>query len=235
MNNENAEQELKNMLLAYKDEINESRLPQLAYLIIRKAIRNLKLPPGEMFLEREMTEMLDMSRTPVREALVRLEMDGWIRLIPRKGFSVEPIKKESIQQICQIAEALDGVAAELATLNIDEEGLQKLESLIDLQESLLYESNLKTWADVDDEFHNLIIDYSRNERLKGVMDSHSDQLYRARVYTINDRELPVRSIIEHRAIVAAMKARDSKAAQTLMHSHRQRGSQEILAILESKL
>ncbi|MFP3917588.1 GntR family transcriptional regulator [Lysinibacillus telephonicus] len=226
--------ELKNILLSYKNKINENRLPQLAYLIIRKAIRNLQLPPGETFLEREMTEMLDMSRTPVREALVRLEMDGWIRLIPRKGFSVEPIMKESIQQICQIAEALDGVAAELATLNIDEASIKKLESLIDLQESLLYESNLKDWADVDDEFHNLIIDYSQNERLKSVMDSHSDQLYRARVYTINDRELPARSIIEHRAIVAAMKARDSKAAQTLMHSHRKRGSEEILAILERK-
>ncbi len=229
-----SEQELKNVLLSYKDEIKETRLPQLAYLIIRKAIRNLELPPGETFLEREMTEMLNMSRTPVREALVRLEMDGWIRLIPRKGFSVEPILKESIQQICQIAEALEGVAAELATVNIDEENLNKLESLIDLQESLLYESNLKEWADVDDEFHNLIIKHSKNERLRSVMDSHSDQLYRARVYTINDRELPVRSIIEHRAIVAAMKARDSKAAQTLMHSHRKRGSQEILAILESK-
>ncbi|MDN7243879.1 GntR family transcriptional regulator [Planococcus shenhongbingii] len=225
---------LKKTLLQYKEEANEDRLPQQAYIIIQKAILNLQLQPNESFLEREIIEMLEMSRTPVREALIRLEMDRWIRLIPRKGFSVEPIIKENIEQICQIAEALDGVAAELATLNIDEEHLEILDALIASQENHLNENNLKAYLDVDNQFHNLIVEYSQNERLKNIMDSHSDQLYRARLFTINERKLPVRSIKEHRAIVAAMRAQDSKAAQLLMHSHRHRGGQEILGIIESK-
>ncbi|WKA57063.1 GntR family transcriptional regulator [Planococcus shenhongbingii] len=225
---------LKKTLLRYKEEANEDRLPQQAYIIIQKAILNLQLQPNESFLEREIIEMLEMSRTPVREALIRLEMDRWIRLIPRKGFSVEPIIKENIEQICQIAEALDGVAAELATLNIDEEHLEILDALIASQENHLNENNLKAYLDVDNQFHNLIVEYSQNERLKNIMDSHSDQLYRARLFTINERKLPVRSIKEHRAIVAAMRAQDSKAAQLLMHSHRHRGGQEILGIIESK-
>lgn len=228
------ENDLKNTLLSYKKEVNEDRLPQRAYIIIRKAIRNLQLQPSESFLEREIAEMLEMSRTPVREALIRLEMDGWIKLIPRKGFSVEPIIKENIEQMFQIAEALDGLAAELATLNMDEGHLEILDSLIKSQEKYMLENNLKAYADVDDQFHNLIVEYSQNQRLKSVMDSHSDQLYRARLFTINDRKLPVRSIKEHRAIVAAMRAQDSKAAQTLMHTHRNRGCQEILGIIESK-
>ncbi|WP_158734535.1 GntR family transcriptional regulator [Alteribacillus sp. YIM 98480] len=232
--NSSNENDLKKTLLSYKEEVNEGRLPQRAYIIIRKAIRNLQLQPSEAFLEREIAEMLEMSRTPVREALIRLEMDGWIRLIPRKGFSVEPIIKENIEQIWKIAEALEGVAAELATLNMDEGHLEILDSLIESQEKYMLENNLKAYADVDDQFHNLIVDYSQNKRLKSVMDSHSDQLYRARLFTINDRELPVRSIKEHRAIVAAMRAQDSKAAQILMHSHRHRGGQEILGIIESK-
>jgi len=226
--------DLKEILLSYKEEVEENRLPQRAYIIIRKAIRNLQLQPSEAFLEREIAEMLEMSRTPVREALIRLEMDGWIKLIPRKGFSVEPIIRETIEQICQIAEALDGVAAELATLHMDEGHLEQLESFIERQENYIHEHNLKAYADVDDQFHNLIINCSQNQRLKSVMDSHSDQLYRARLFTINDRKLPVRSIKEHRAIVAAMRAQDSKAAQILMHSHRHRGGQEILDIIESK-
>ncbi|MDQ0429611.1 DNA-binding GntR family transcriptional regulator [Planomicrobium stackebrandtii] len=225
---------LKKTLLLYKEEANEDRLPQQAYIIIQKAIRNLQLQPDEAFLEREIIDMLEMSRTPVREALIRLEMDRWIRLTPRKGFSVEPIIKENIEQICQIAEALDGVAAELATLNIDEEHLGILDSLIALQEKHLNENNLKAYIDVDNQFHNLIVEYSQNERLQNIMDSHSDQLYRARLFTINERKLPVRSIKEHQAIVAAMRAQDSKAAQLLMHSHRHRGGQEILGIIESK-
>lgn len=225
---------LKKTLLLYKEEANEDRLPQQAYVIIQKAIRNLQLQPDEAFLEREIIDMLEMSRTPVREALIRLEMDRWIRLTPRKGFSVEPIVKENIEQLCQIAEALDGVAAELATLNIDETQFEILDSLIASQEKYLAENDLKGYLDIDNQFHNLIVEYARNERLKNIMDSHSDQLYRARLFTINERKLPVRSIKEHRAIVAAMRAQDSKAAQLLMHSHRQRGGQEILGIIESK-
>lgn len=225
---------LKKTLLQYKEEANEDRLPQQAYIIIQKAIRNLQLQPNEAFLEREIIDMLEMSRTPVREALIRLEMDRWIRLTPRKGFSVEPIIKENIEQICQIAEALDGVAAELATLNIEEKQLDMLDSLIARQEKCLDENNLKAYLDADNQFHQLIVEYSRNERLQNIMDSHSDQLYRARLFTINERKLPVRSIKEHKAIVAAMRAEDSKAAQLLMHSHRHRGGQEILGIIESK-
>ena len=225
---------LKKTLLQYKEEANEDRLPQQAYLIIQQAIRNLQLQPNEAFLEREIIDMLEMSRTPVREALIRLEMDRWIRLTPRKGFSVEPIIKENIEQICQIAEALDGVAAELATLNMEEKQLDMLDSLIARQEKCLEENNLEAYLDADNQFHHLIVEYSRNERLQNIMDSHSDQLYRARLFTINERKLPVRSIKEHKAIVAAMRAEDSKAAQLLMHSHRHRGGQEILRIIESK-
>ncbi|MDN3451081.1 GntR family transcriptional regulator [Planococcus sp. APC 3906] len=225
---------LKKTLLQYKEEANEDRLPQQAYIIIQQAIRNLQLQPNEAFLEREIIDMLEMSRTPVREALIRLEMDRWIRLTPRKGFSVEPIIKENIEQICQIAEALDGVAAELATLNMEEKQLDMLDSLIARQEKCLDENNLEAYLDADNQFHHLIVEYSRNERLQNIMDSHSDQLYRARLFTINERKLPVRSIKEHKAIVAAMRAEDSKAAQLLMHSHRHRGGQEILRIIESK-
>lgn len=225
---------LKKTLLQYKEEANEDRLPQQAYIIIQQAIRNLQLQPNEAFLEREIIDMLEMSRTPVREALIRLEMDRWIRLTPRKGFSVEPIIKENIEQICQIAEALDGVAAELATLNMEEKQLDMLDSLIARQEKCLDENNLEAYLDADNQFHHLIVEYSRNERLQNIMDSHSDQLYRARLFTINERKLPVRSIKEHKAIVAAMRAEDSKAAQLLMHSHRHRGGQEILGIIESK-
>ncbi len=83
--------------------LDEYRLPQRAYHIIRIAIRDLILPPGKTILEREMAEILDMSRTPVREALVRLETEGVVRLIPRRGFIVKPIEKEDLpKRVAQI-------------------------------------------------------------------------------------------------------------------------------------
>ena len=210
---------------------DQYRLPQRAYHIIRLAIRDLILPPGKTILEREMAEVLQMSRTPVREALVRLETEGVVRLIPRRGFIVEPIEREDLKQIYEIVERLDGLAVSLATAKVGEEEIVKLELLIENQEEALEQKNLKKWAVLDDQFHDLIIDYAKNKRLRAVIDSHSDQLYRARLFTINHRPLPFHSIVEHKAIISCMKAKDSNAASVLMQSHRNRARNEILAVV----
>ncbi|MCI2257101.1 GntR family transcriptional regulator [Domibacillus sp. PGB-M46] len=211
---------------------DEYRLPQRAYHIIRLAIRDLILPPGKTILEREMAEVLQMSRTPVREALVRLETEGMVRLIPRRGFIVEPIEREDLKQVYEIVETLDGLAVGLATEKVGEEEISKLELLIKDQEEALEQNDLKTWAVLDDQFHHLIIDYAENKRLRAVIDSHSDQLYRARLFTINHRPLPFHSIVEHKAIISCMKAKDGRAASVLIQSHRNRARNEILAAVE---
>lgn len=224
-------QEVLSFIENLKD-YDEFRLPQRAYHIIRLAIRDLILLPGQTILEREMAEALQMSRTPVREALVRLETEGMVRIIPRRGFIVEPIEKEDLKQIYEIVERLDGLAVSLATVKVGEEQINQLESLIVQQEEALEQKNLKEWAVLDFQFHDLIIDYSRNKRLRTVIDSHSDQLYRARLFTINHRPFPFHSIAEHKAIVACMKAQDGNAAGVLMQSHRNRARIEILAAVE---
>ena len=211
---------------------DEYRLPQRAYHIVRLAIRDLILPPGKMILEREMAEALQMSRTPVREALVRLETEGMVRLIPRRGFIVEPIEREDLKQIYEIVETIDGLAASLATARVGELEIGLLESLIEQQEEALEQKNLKKWAILDDQFHHLIIDYAKNKRLRTVIDIYSDQLYRARLFTINHRPLPLHSIVEHKAIISCMKAKDSNAASVLMQSHRKRARYEILTAVE---
>ncbi|MGK7377386.1 GntR family transcriptional regulator [Planococcus sp. 1R117A] len=211
---------------------DEYRLPQRAYHIIRIAIRDLILLPGQTILEREMAEALQMSRTPVREALVRLETEGMVRIIPRRGFIVEPIEKEDLKQIYEIVERLDGLAVSLATMRVDMEEVAQLELLIEQQEDALEQKKLKEWAVLDFQFHDLIIDYAKNKRLRTVIDSHSDQLYRARLFTINHRPFPFHSIVEHKAILACMKAKDGHAADVLMQSHRNRARIEILAAVE---
>ncbi|MED1603185.1 GntR family transcriptional regulator [Alkalihalophilus marmarensis] len=209
------------------------RLPQRAYHIIRLAIRDLVLMPGRTILEREMAETLEMSRTPVREALVRLETEGMVRLIPRRGFIVESIAQNDLKDIYEIIETMDGLAVEKATSTITEDEISQLEQLIEKQEKALNEENLKAWAILDDEFHHLIITFARNKRLSSVIEIHSDQLYRARLLTISERPLPKKSIIEHQAIIACMKAGDGNAARMVMQSHRNRARNEILHVINS--
>lgn len=227
---QNREQEFRRFIDSL-EKLDEFRLPQRAYHIIRMAIRNLILPPGKTILEREMSEVLQMSRTPVREALVRLEMEGVVRLIPRRGFIVEPIEEEDLKEIYEIVETLDGFAIELATSKVGTEQLGRLESIVAKQEQALSQENLEEWSMLDDLFHSLIILYAENKRLSTVIDSYSDQSYRARLYTINQRPVPALSIAEHKAMVACMRADDGKAARTVMQSHRRRAQKEILDAL----
>ncbi|MEH7119350.1 GntR family transcriptional regulator [Neobacillus vireti] len=215
------------------DKNGESRLPQRAYLATRHAIRQLQLPPGQTVLEREMADILGMSRTPVREALVRLEMEGWVRLIPRRGFVVAPIIADDLQQIYEVVEALDGIAGTLATKRATAQELDQLEDLIEQQEKALESEDLLAWTDLDEQFHQLIVDLAKNPRLRGVMDSQSDQLYRARLYTSRLRPKPTRSILDHKAIVSVMRAAEPDAARTMLQSHRYRSRCEILQVIRS--
>lgn len=214
------------------ETLEEDRLPQRAYAILRYAIRNLVLPPGRTILEREVAEILEMSRTPVREALVRLENDEALQLIPRRGFYVEPIEKNDLSDIYQLSATLDGLAIELAALQMNNEAINKLESLVDKQQEALNKKEFSRWAKLDDEFHSEIVKCSTNESLNKVIGIYSDKLYKARLFTINHRPSPDMSIIEHRAMIACLRAKDAKAAKVLMESHRRRAQKEILTALD---
>lgn len=214
------------------DGLDSLRLPQRAYTIIRHAIRNLVLPPGRTILEREVAETLGMSRTPVREALVRLEMDDALELIPRRGFYVAEIEIDDLNDIYQMNAALDGLAIELTAANINEQEIDSLEEIVIRQEMMIEEGKIKEWAKSDDEFHYRIIELSKNDSLNKALDIYSDKLFRARLYTIDYRPTPKRSILEHKAMISCLRAQDGKAARNVMESHRKRAHNEIIKALE---
>lgn len=227
-------EKVRDSFMKMKDEVANETLTEQAYILLHHAILNLELQPGDSFLEREIADLLDMSRTPVRSSLIRLEGEGWLKIIPRKGFTVEKIDGNVIGDISKINEALDGLASELATVHMTKEDLDYLDELIDEQEKCMYDNNLERYVEIDHHFHNFITNKSYNDRLVKVIENQMDQLYRARLFTIDEREFPLQSINEHRSIVAAMRANHSQAARTLTEAHRQRGTIEITAILKEK-
>jgi GntR family transcriptional regulator, rspAB operon transcriptional repressor len=101
-----------------------------------------------------------------------------------------------------------------------------------LQEEALEQDDLKKWATLDDQFHKLIIEFAENKRLNAVIDIYSDQLYRARLFTISQRPVLIQSIIEHKAIISCMKTKEGAAARLVMQSHRNRSRNEILEALD---
>jgi DNA-binding GntR family transcriptional regulator len=209
----------------------KTKLAQSAYSALRSAITYLRLSPGQAFLEREIVAALGISRTPVREALVRLEVEGWICLTPRRGFRVSPIGQDDLRQIYEVVENLDGLAGRLAAGLATDEQLDQLEILIKKQSDALDADDLESWAEFDDEFHRKIVEFAQNPRLRAIMEGQADWIYRARLYTVSLRPKPTRSIDEHTAIVAAMRASSVDATQIMMEAHRHRAREEILEAL----
>lgn len=211
----------------------ELPLSQQAYLATRHAICELLLLPEQTVLERELSDLLEMSRTPVREALIRLETEGWIQIIPRRGFIVAAIAPDDFRQTFEVLQALDELAVTLATQHIMSHQLNQLDHLIKEQEVALEMDHLLKWTNLDREFHQLIIDAANNQHLKEVRDIQSDMIYRASLYTIKARIKPTHSILEHKAIVAAMRTQEPEAARTMLKSHQARAGKEMLKTLET--
>ena len=221
------------LILLPVDTDEEQRLPQRAYLALRQSIRTLHLAPGQMVRERDVVEALGMSRTPVREALVRLETEGWVQIIPRHGFLVNPLAADDLQQMYEIVEGLDGMATALATTRTTAETLSSLEATLQQQIEALDRNDLIKWAELDDVFHLQIVKLSGNARLRDLVENYNDQLYRARLYTINLRPKPTHSVEEHRSIFEAMRAGEAERARLQMQDHRRRARTEILQVIRA--
>lgn len=205
-----------------------------AYEQLRTEIRTSRMAPGGVIPEPEIALHLGMSRTPVREALIRLESDGLIDLVPRRGARVRPILAADMTEIYEILTALESdSAAALASRKLSPEQLAPLEEATTLMERSLKTMDLDTWAEADDLFHRRLLELHGNRRLLDFVGKLSDQAHRARIVTLRLRETPTRSTEEHRAILEHIRLGDAEAARTAFRRHRRRAAEELLNILEN--
>lgn len=205
-----------------------------AYMRLKDEIRTNRMPPGFQAPEPEIAQRLGMSRTPVREALIRLEAEGMVELIPRRGARVKPIYADDMREIYEILTSLEpDAAAALAMRNPTAAELAPLEQATTDMEQALAAENLDAWAEADDRFHLTLLEMQGNVRLKVIVLSLYDQVHRARVVTLRMRGLPTESTAEHRDILEHLRSGDGAATRNAFRLHRQRAAQELLAILEN--
>jgi DNA-binding GntR family transcriptional regulator len=186
-----------------------------------------------MVLEKDAARALGISRTPVREALVRLEAEGLLRLVPRHGFEVAPLDATTLREIYEILEGLEAVAVDLAATRASAAQLQRMDRAIAEQATALEREDLVAWLAADDAFHDAILEMSGNGRLGRYAQTLNDQAHRARLFTHRLRPKPVRSTQDHREVAAAIRAGDGARARSLHQAHRRRARDEILAILQA--
>ena len=204
-----------------------------AYVRLKDEIRSNRMPPGFQAPEPEIALQLGMSRTPVREALIRLEAEGLVELIPRRGARVLPIKAEDMSEIYEILTALEpDAAANLAARRPTEKELKPLEDATAEMEAALAEDDLDAWADADDRFHHHLLALHGNRRLQGFVTALYDQAHRARIVTLRMRETPTKSTEEHRKILEHLRAGNADATRHAFRAHRRRAAEELLEVLE---
>ena len=217
---------------ARSDRPRES-LAQAAYAALKASILEGLLPPGHEAVEQAIADQLGMSRTPVHEAVLRLQHEGFLRVLPRRGVQVLPIDPTDLRETYDVLIALEGAAAALLA-GRGAAGAEALATMAEATEAMaraLAAGDRRGWAAADDRFHRTLLQASGNARLARLAQTAADQAQRARSATAALRPDPTTSIAEHAAILAALHAGEPEPARAAVAAHRRRASEDILRVL----
>ncbi len=204
-----------------------------AYRELKKLILNNRLTLGYQYMENEVAELLQMSRTPTREALLRLANEGLVEIRPRHGMRVKPISVDDIREIYQVLTSLESCAAELAARRgLTGKEVGALTHAVNEMEQALETDELEAWAEADSKFHRLLVQYSNNQRLVSLVDTFIVQSHRVRMLTLRMRPRPKSSNDDHLRVVEAIKRGDGDAARQIHRMHREKSGQMLIELLE---
>lgn len=208
--------------------------PDGVYERLRKRILDSELAPGSHILEQELAVMLGVSRTPVREAVIRLQNEGLLEIVPRHGVRIVPIAVSDMREIYDVLISLEPRAAELlAARGASSKELDRLKTSCEKMTDTLRRGEMEQWALADEEFHLGIVQLSNNRRLVDIVLNCWDQVHRARYFTLRLRQhpQPSKSIEEHYEIIEAIRQGDANAARRLYRRHRERGLREQIDVM----
>jgi DNA-binding GntR family transcriptional regulator len=194
-------------------------LNQKAYAEIRRRILNGELSAEAPLSEYQLAEELELSRTPVREAVKRLEREGLVQSIPNRGTFVAVLTARDISEIYQVREQLEGFAARIAAETMSDESIKKLEEEISILNTLASEGHLIEIVASDIRLHKHIIASTQNSRLIELLGTLDDQMHRVRALFPQSSQWLDATLIEHASIVEAIKARDGEEAEKAMKTH----------------
>ena len=216
-----------------KPEARNGNSTQQAYEALRHKIIESELAPGSYLLEQELALMLGVSRTPIREAAIRLQGEGLVEIVPRHGVRIVPTSVTDISDIYQVLISLESTAAGLVASRADVD-LSPLEDACRQMTDALQAQDMQAWAVADEAFHEALIQLGGNARLAQIVTNCRDQVHRVRRFTqqMRPHPQPAKSIAEHYQIIDAMRRGDAARASRLYRAHRLRGWREQTAVLQ---
>lgn len=194
-------------------------LREVIFNTIREAIIMGELKPGERLLEVHLAEKMGVSRTPVREAIRKLELEGLVTMIPRKGAHVAELSAKDIMDVLEVRATLDGLATALSAERIKDSELKELDNTRKQFEIYADKGNLSGSIKKDVEFHDVIYRSSRNDRLIQIANNLRELVHRFRVIYMKDYSSYTDLIKEHAEIYEAISSRDIERARIAAQNH----------------
>ncbi len=190
-----------------------------AYHKIRNAIAYGELKPGERIVEKRLSEVFDLGRTPVREALSQLQIEGYLDVIPHKGFTVAKMSLENVKEIYHSVAALEGYATKMATQYLNGPDLKKLTSIHNILQRASELNDSQKWLDGNIKFHEYLANASRNNFLHALINSVRNRVYRYRLISIAIANPFSSYFSAHEEILKAISNKNPEQAGKAMEDH----------------
>ncbi len=194
-------------------------LRDVVFNTLRQAILTGELKPGERLMEIHLANRLGVSRTPIREAIRKLELEGLVTMIPRRGAEVAQITEKSMNDVLEVRRAMDALCVELACDRISDEELEALKQACEGFEQAVKTKDVKKIAQADVALHDIIVQATGNQRLVQLINNLSEQMYRYRFEYIKDFRQHEKLVEEHRIIYESIVNKDKETASKAAKLH----------------
>ncbi len=200
---------------------------------IEQAILDEVFLPGDSLIEQKLSNSLGVSRTPVREALRQLELEGLVKMIPNKGAVVVGVSKKDIDDIYTIRMQIEGLAARWSAENITQEELNELREVVELQEFYVSKGDTVQVWHLDTKFHEIIYDTSRSRPLKSTLTNFHNHIKKARAMSFKTTGRAKLAVQEHRAILEAISQHNADLAEKYAKEHILNAKENLFSGLDS--
>ena len=201
-------------------DLSQNRpLKDVVYESLRKTLIEGKIPVGERFIEKEYSDRLNISRTPVRDSLKQLEAEGLIKYIPRTGVIVNRITKDDVIEIYKIRNSLELLVATESMKHITQTDAENIYKLLDMTELANKEGKTDEVIHLFTKFNNQLYDLSNMKILPTMISNLNSYLHRFRIISIEDSSRREKALLEHKQIIDAIVAKDRYLAEMIIKKH----------------
>lgn len=209
-------------------------LRDVVFNTLRQAILRGELKPGERLMEIQLANKLGVSRTPIREAIRKLELEGLVLMIPRKGAEVADITEKSLMDVLEVRRALEELSVQLTCERITEEEIRELGQAAENFKKTLKSKDITEIAEADVRFHDVIYMATKNQKLIQLLNNLHEQMYRYRIEYLKNEEVYPKLIKEHEEIIDRITKREKEAAAQIVCQHIDNQVSAVMDVIRAK-